>query len=437
MFSKAVSTGRLQIYVCRSDDESQNEALRFEYVDILSSRIRALEESQIMTEDDSIVSKTTKWKDIVSKFSRTFEGRIQMFRYMCRSTKSDDVDTIVALVAAGVSVHVRSNKKGRTLMHYAASNGSVRCLEALLHFGADPCACDFESRTPLHEACKYSRPKVVEILLTRWSAASSIMIHERIHELVPLQEAAQYRSDRCLAMFARNAKIAIEPLSLDVLRHALRLCVSSSSSWCHEGQRKKKTSDEIEQKKKKVGEEFCEDDTRRVLFPSNLESDNVLLFERNELVVVRRSRKPHLRYGRIVTINDVEMKVLVESKKIKRLRVGSQQVGKLLLLRPEEVEDKNVCMHTVHLSRDGHLESSDCVFHASEQIDTKRELLTMHDDDESSNDERLSEYDIRRNGGNTSRCVAILLELIGLVSFESSGSSSSSSMVVRRRKVIV
>ena len=51
---------------------------------------------------------------------------------------------------------MRSNKKGRTLMHYAAANGSVRCLEALLHFGADPCAYDFESRTPLHEACKYS-----------------------------------------------------------------------------------------------------------------------------------------------------------------------------------------------------------------------------------------------------------------------------------------
>ena len=54
-FSKAVSTGRLQLYVCKSDDESQKELLRFEYVDILSSRIRALEESQIMTEDDSIV----------------------------------------------------------------------------------------------------------------------------------------------------------------------------------------------------------------------------------------------------------------------------------------------------------------------------------------------------------------------------------------------
>ena len=153
---------------------------------------------------------------------------------------------------------------------------------------------------------------------------------------------------------------------------------------------------------------------------------------------MRRSRKPYLRYGRIVTINDVEMKVLVESKKIKRLRVGSQQVGKLLLLHPKEAEDENVCMHTVHLSRDGHFESSDCVFHASEQIDTKRELLTMNDEHEDeSNDERLSEYDTRRNGGNTSRCVAVLLELIGLMSFESSSSSNGACMVVRRRKVIV
>ena len=102
------------------------------------------------------------------------------------------------------------------------------------------------------------------------------MIHERVHDFVPLQEAAQYRSDRCLAMFARNAKIAIEPLSLDVVRHALRLCVSS---WCQ----RKKTSDETEQKKEEsanVGEEFCEDDSRRVLFPSNLESDEVLLLRR-------------------------------------------------------------------------------------------------------------------------------------------------------------
>ena len=82
------------------------------------------------------------------------------------------------------------------------------------------------------------------------------------------------------------------------------------------------------------------------------------------------------------------------------------------------------------------------MFHASEQIDTKRELLTMNDvHDDESKDERLSEYDTRRDGGNTSRCVAVLLELIGLMSFESSSSSSSSSngacMVVRRRKIIV
>ena len=436
-FSKAVSTGRLQLYVCRSGDEqhTEKEPLRFEYVDILSSRIRGLEDIQIMAEDDSIVSKTTKWKDIVSKFSRTFEGRVQMFKYMCRSTKCDDVDTIVALVAAGVSVHVRSNIRGRTLMHYAAANGSIRCLEALLHFGADPCACDFESRTPLHEACKYSRPDVVEILLTRWSAAASIMVRERVHEYVPLQEAAQYRSDRCLAMFARNARTAIEPLSLDVVRHALRLCISS---WCHERQRMgssiEKDDDEQKEEKTNVGEKFCEDDTRRVLFPSNHEDK--LLFEKNELVVVRRSSRPYLRYGRIASIDDVEMKVFVECNKIKRLRVGSQQVGKLLLLNCEEA--KNECMHTIHLSHEGHLKSSDCVLHASEHVDTKRDLLptTNDDDNDLNDDERLSDYDTSRDG-NSPRCAAILLELIGLMSFERSQSSGISSGMVRRRKVIV
>jgi hypothetical protein len=154
-YSKPVSTGRLQLYVCNSVEDNKPEVkteyvLKTEYVDVLSSRIRSLESSQIVTEEDSIVSKTTKWKDIVTKFSQTLEGRIQMFKYMCRCTKEDDVDTIVALIAAGVSVHVRSNKRGRTLMHFAAANGSSRCLEALLHYGADPCACDFQSRTPLH-----------------------------------------------------------------------------------------------------------------------------------------------------------------------------------------------------------------------------------------------------------------------------------------------
>ena len=273
------------------------------------------------------------------------------------------------------------------------------------------------------------------------------MICERVHGYVPLQEAANFRSDRCLAIFARNAKTSIEPLSLDVVRHALRLCVKS---WCNCSDQKidDESKENQETKKKKrvkyvVGEAFQEDKTRQVLFPSNLTDQSTLSFENNEIVVVRRSRKPYFRYGRIVSIGDFEMKVLVEPDKMKRLRVGSQQVGKLLEEEEEEDDDEVMCTHSVHLSHDGYLDSSECILRASEQLDTKRHVLENGNDDEADDttDERLSDHSTCP--GNTSRCVAILLELIGLMSPDSSSSTSTKKKkkknirTLRRSKVIV
>jgi ankyrin repeat protein len=58
-----------------------------------------------------------------------------------------------------------SESLGRTPLHYAAFDGNVSAVRALLRDGADPSVVDANGWTPLHAAAQTHSPELVEVLL--------------------------------------------------------------------------------------------------------------------------------------------------------------------------------------------------------------------------------------------------------------------------------
>jgi ankyrin repeat protein len=77
---------------------------------------------------------------------------------------ADDPGRMKAYVLSQKNVNVR-DKKGRTLLHYAANKGYLPVVELLVQKGAMVNARDNDERTPLHEAMSYQAYDAAKLLV--------------------------------------------------------------------------------------------------------------------------------------------------------------------------------------------------------------------------------------------------------------------------------
>ncbi|KAM8789800.1 BRCA1-associated RING domain protein 1 [Rhynchonycteris naso] len=68
-------------------------------------------------------------------------------------------------LSPSISMTMKRNHKGETLLHIASIKGDLSSVEYLLQNGSDPNVKDHAGWTPLHEACSHGHLKVVELLL--------------------------------------------------------------------------------------------------------------------------------------------------------------------------------------------------------------------------------------------------------------------------------
>ncbi|XP_066901002.1 ankyrin homolog isoform X4 [Halyomorpha halys] len=80
----------------------------------------------------------------------------------------DSCDMVRFLLERGASPS-KGDPDGHTAMHFAASNGCVKCVQLLRDYGAEARVVAKYGRTPLHEAASIGSIPVIELLLS-WGA---------------------------------------------------------------------------------------------------------------------------------------------------------------------------------------------------------------------------------------------------------------------------
>ena len=69
------------------------------------------------------------------------------------------------------------DREGRTALFYAARDGNIVMVSALLGRGSDPNACDRNFETPLHFAAREYRPEVAKLLLRAGARIGAQDVH--------------------------------------------------------------------------------------------------------------------------------------------------------------------------------------------------------------------------------------------------------------------
>ncbi|XP_074281035.1 potassium channel AKT1-like [Silene latifolia] len=90
-------------------------------------------------------------------------GMVDLPLSLCFAAIRGDDHLMLRLLKRGLDPN-ESEDSGRTALHIAASNGTVKCVHLLLDYGADPNCRDQEGSTPLWEAMKGDHEPVVKIL---------------------------------------------------------------------------------------------------------------------------------------------------------------------------------------------------------------------------------------------------------------------------------
>eukprot|EP00854_Cymbomonas_tetramitiformis_P011052 gene11052-13071_t len=84
-------------------------------------------------------------------------------RSLCAAARDGDFRRVVELIESGSNV--RTVKKGKTPLHWAAINGHVLIVQTLLQAGAEPDIADSEGATALFYAVERNLKDVVQILI--------------------------------------------------------------------------------------------------------------------------------------------------------------------------------------------------------------------------------------------------------------------------------
>ena len=85
----------------------------------------------------------------------------------------DNVEMIKFLIAAGAN-RTAKDKFGRTALVLAVMNGSFRSANVLLQYGAPFDLPDSSKNFPLHYACAYGYPEMIEILMEAGADPNSL-----------------------------------------------------------------------------------------------------------------------------------------------------------------------------------------------------------------------------------------------------------------------
>jgi len=81
------------------------------------------------------------------------------------AAKKDDVETIKALLTVkNINVHAKDKVISGTALHYAAKNGNIGAMQALIDANASTMAPDYWGDTPLHWAARFDKVDAINLL---------------------------------------------------------------------------------------------------------------------------------------------------------------------------------------------------------------------------------------------------------------------------------
>ncbi|KAA8544585.1 hypothetical protein F0562_022556 [Nyssa sinensis] len=127
-----------------------------------------------------------------------------------RAARYDDIDDVISLASAGVSLDSKDSQ-GRTALHMASANGHLDIVDYLISSGVDVNTSNVEKNTPLHWACLNGHVEVVKKLILAGASVSVLNSHER----TPMDEAVgRGKMDVIDAINAGVAQIEISAVTV-------------------------------------------------------------------------------------------------------------------------------------------------------------------------------------------------------------------------------
>ncbi|KAL5565877.1 hypothetical protein UlMin_029041 [Ulmus minor] len=129
---------------------------------------------------------------------------------LLEAARYDDLDDIISLASAGVSLDSKDSQ-GRTALHMASANGHLSIVEFLISRKVDVNAVNEEKNTPLHWACLNGHIEVVKKLILAGANVGVLNSHER----TPIDEAVNRgKMDIIDAINAAEAELELTGISV-------------------------------------------------------------------------------------------------------------------------------------------------------------------------------------------------------------------------------
>jgi len=92
------------------------------------------------------------------------ESKYQNWTPLMEACEIGNYDTVILLLEHGADVNVQEDLHGYTPLDRAIDGEKLKCVEALLHAGANPNTCDSDNNTPIMTAAKNNTPTFLNIL---------------------------------------------------------------------------------------------------------------------------------------------------------------------------------------------------------------------------------------------------------------------------------
>ncbi|XP_044506714.1 ankyrin repeat-containing protein P16F5.05c-like [Mangifera indica] len=129
-------------------------------------------------------SKWAKRQTQLQSIPKSTRPTIENTEALLQAARYDDIDDIISLESAGVSLYSKDSQ-GRTALHMAAANGHLGIVDYLVSRERDVNASNEEKNTPLHWDCLNGHIEVVKLLILAGANVSMLNSHER----TPMDEA--------------------------------------------------------------------------------------------------------------------------------------------------------------------------------------------------------------------------------------------------------